>query len=148
MNRPRDLVQRKADILAKLTGDNDVWVATASAEGTPCLVPLSFAWIDERVLLATPRTNRTTRNISETGTARLGLGPTRDVVLLEGGAKVLEMDAVCEDVALRYAEHTGWDPRPDESMVWIEFSPRRILAWREVDELEGRAVMDDGRWLV
>ena len=74
--------------------------------------------------------------------------PDRDVVLLEGGAKVLEMDAVCEDVALRYAEHTGWDPRPDESMVWIEFSPRRILAWREVDELEGRAVMDDGRWLV
>jgi hypothetical protein len=33
-------------------------------------------------------------------------------------------------------------------MVWIVFRPIRIQAWREVDELEERTVMEDGHWLV
>jgi hypothetical protein len=148
VNGPRDLRQRKADTLSKLATENDIWVATASGSGAPCLVPLSFAWIDERIVLATPRGNRTTRNISETGVARLALGPTRDVVSFAGSATVVDMDALGEADAIRYAEKTGWDPRSNESLVWIEFRPSSIQAWREVNEIEGRTVMDDGRWLV
>jgi hypothetical protein len=33
-------------------------------------------------------------------------------------------------------------------MVWIVFWPRRVQVWREVDELEERTVMEEGRWLV
>ena len=41
---------RKADTLAMLaTPAIDVWVATASALGAPYLVPVSLAWVDERV---------------------------------------------------------------------------------------------------
>jgi len=63
--------------------ENDVWVATTSGTGEPCLVPLSFAWVDERIVLVTARRNRTARNIAATGAAHLVLGPTRDVVSLE-----------------------------------------------------------------
>jgi hypothetical protein len=30
---------------------------------------------------------------------------------------------------------------------WFRISPRRIQAWREVNELPGRELMRDGRWL-
>src|SRR4249919_3970479 len=87
----RGIEQRKTDTLAKL-GERgaDVWVATAArssqadgATAEPYLVPLSLAWIDERVVIALEATSRTARNLVAGGTARLALGPTRDVVLID-----------------------------------------------------------------
>jgi hypothetical protein len=31
---------------------------------------------------------------------------------------------------------------------WFRISPRRIQAWREVNEMPDRELMRDGRWLV
>jgi hypothetical protein len=31
---------------------------------------------------------------------------------------------------------------------WFRISPRRIQAWREVNEIADRELMRDGRWLV
>ncbi len=49
----------------------------------------------------------------------------------------------------RFVAHTGFDPRalatPNR---WFRISPRRIQAWREVNELPDRELMRDGRWLV
>ena len=43
----------KADLLAALTAPAaDVWVATASPDAAPYLVPLSLAWIDDRAVIA------------------------------------------------------------------------------------------------
>jgi hypothetical protein len=148
VSEPRDLHRRKADALEKLASGTDVWVATTSGAGEPCLVPLSFAWVDGQVILVTSRQNRTARNIAATGTAHLAIGPTRDVVSLEGTAVICESGAIAEADADRYCAQAGWDPRPVESMVWIVFRPIRIQAWREVDELEERTVMEDGHWLV
>ena len=67
MPTPRSRPQRRRDTEHRLTHDIDVWVASASADGAPYLVPLS--------------------------------------------------------------------------------SPRRIQAWREVNELPDRELMRDGRWL-
>ena len=49
--RPRD--RRRHDAERRLAGDLDLWVATASATGTPHLVPLSFDWDGEAILMAT-----------------------------------------------------------------------------------------------
>lgn len=147
MSGPRDLGQRKEDALGKLANDADIWVATASASGEPCLVPLSFAWVDERILLVTARGHRTARNIAASGAARLALGPTRDVVSFAGEAEIVESSALSDEDGKGYAARTGWDPRADESMVWIVFRPRRIQAWRELDELAERTIMEGGRWL-
>ncbi|MFE5292319.1 pyridoxamine 5'-phosphate oxidase family protein [Isoptericola sp. NPDC056618] len=151
---PRTREQRRADTLAMLTSPvRDVWVATAStaADGQPApyLVPLSLAWIDDRVVLALEATSRTGRNLLATGTARLSLGATRDVVMidadLERSVRVAEAPP---EIAEGYASQADWDPRPGgEHDVYLVLRPRRVLAWREVDELAGRTLMRDGEWL-
>ena len=56
MAEPRDRETRKADTLAMLaTPGIDVWVATSSAAGTPHLVPVSLAWVGERVVIVPRR---------------------------------------------------------------------------------------------
>ena len=64
MESPRPPQQRKADALAKLMARRaDLWAASASSTGLAHLVPLSFAWDGEQVIIASERTATTTRNI-------------------------------------------------------------------------------------
>ena len=51
---PRSRDQRRRDTEHRLTHDKDVWVASASADGTPYLVPLSCDWDGGALLVATP----------------------------------------------------------------------------------------------
>ena len=81
---PRSRAQRRRDTEHRLTHDIDVWVATASADGAPYLVPLSFDWDGEALLMATPTDSPTGRNLAATRSVRLGLGHTRDVSMIEG----------------------------------------------------------------
>ena len=146
---PRPRAQRRRDTEHRLEQDVDVWVATASTEGEPYLVPLSFDWDGEELLLATPTDSRTGRNLAATGSVRLGLGPTRDVSMIEGHVEVLELDALSRERGDRFAARTGFDPRALATPYrWFRIIPRRIQAWREADELAGRLLMRDGRWLV
>ncbi len=86
----RPAEQRKKDTLHRLEHDEDVWVATADADGgVPFLVPLSFLWDGSTLLLATPATSPTGRNLRTTGRTRLGIGPTRDVVMIEGTVETI-----------------------------------------------------------
>jgi hypothetical protein len=123
-------------------------VASASADG-PYLVPLSFDWDGQALLLATPADSPTGRNLAATRTVRLGLGHTRDVSMIEGDVEVLEIDAPPRALGDRFAARTGFDPRALATPYrWFRISPRRIQAWREVNELPDRDLMRDGRWLV
>ena len=146
---PRPPAARKADVLAKLTAAvPDVWVATAAAD-VPYLVPLTLAWLRERIVLATNATSRTATNIAATGTARLALGTTRDVVMID--AKLEETCPVAEApawVADGYANSTDWDPRQaGGTYLYLLLRPDRIQAWREVNEIADRMLMRDGTWL-
>ena len=144
---PRSLEQRTADVLARLRGDVDLWVASADADGDAYLVPLSFVWDGAAVIFATPRSSRTARNLVRAGSARVALGLTRDVVMLDG---VVEAIAIGTDPALEeaHAASTGFDPRAEpEEYVYLRITPREIQAWREANELSGRKVMRAGRWL-
>jgi hypothetical protein len=49
----------------------------ASAVGKPYLVPLSFHWNGEAMIVTTPRSSRTARNFAGTGQARAAIGQTR-----------------------------------------------------------------------
>jgi hypothetical protein len=47
-----------------------------------------------------------------------------------------------------HALATGFDPRTlADEYVYLRITPRTIQAWREANELGGRNVMRDGRWL-
>ena len=147
---PRSRSQRRRDTEHRLTHDVDLWVASASADGAaPYLVPLSFAWDGEALLMATPKESPTGRNLAASRTVRLGLGHTRDVSMIEGEVEVLEIDALPQELGDRFAARTGFDPRAEATPYrWFRISPRRIQAWREVNELPDRELMRDGRWLV
>ena len=146
---PRSRALRRRDTEHRLAHDVDLWVASASPEGAPWLVPLSFDWDGEALLLATPTNSPTGTNLATTRTVRLGLGPTRDVTMVEGDVQLLEMDALPRERGDRFAARTGFDPRELATAYrWFRITPRRIQAWREEDELADRELMRDGRWLV
>ena len=53
------------------------------------------------------------------------------------------------DESYHFAARAGFDPRESSpSYRWFRITPRRIQAWREVEELAGRELMRAGRWLV
>ncbi|HEX4213354.1 MAG TPA: pyridoxamine 5'-phosphate oxidase family protein [Candidatus Dormibacteraeota bacterium] len=150
---PRSRQQRKADTLARLQQKLiDVWVSSASgAEDAvqPYLVPLSLAWIDDRIVIALDGDSRTARNITAGGRVRLGLGPTRDVVLIDADLERVTPAAEADDgLVERYVSQAGWDPRKaGGASALMLLRPRRIQAWREVNELAGRTLMREGIWL-
>jgi len=149
MPEPRDRVTRKADLMTALTAPAaDAWVATASRDGGPHLVPLSLAWVDDSAVIALDAASITARNLGTSGIARLAVGPTRDLALID---VVLERSvAVDEDAALgeAYAGQADWDPRGLGGYVYLVLRPTRIQAWRESNELAGRVLMRDGAWVV
>ncbi|MFF2362925.1 pyridoxamine 5'-phosphate oxidase family protein [Streptomyces sp. NPDC058122] len=150
MNPPaRTRKQRKQDTLDRLETDVDVWVSTADgAGGTPYLVPLSYLWDGTTVLLATPAASPTGRNLRATGSVRLGLGPTRDVVMIDGTVRTLEAGELPEGAGDAFAARTGFDPRGLATRyLYFSVTPVRVQAWREADELSGRDLMRDGAWL-
>lgn len=148
MPQPRNRATRRADALTRLSEPAvDVWVSTASPAGTPYLVPLSLAWVTERAVIAVDESSPTATNLASTGRARLGAGPTRDVVVID--AVVERTVGVDEDETLgrAYAGQADWDPRGLAGYQFVVLRPDRIQAWRESNELGGRLLMRDGRWL-
>lgn len=149
---PRPPDRRKADALAKLAAHNaDVWVASASPDGVAHLVPLSFAWDGEHVVLAVEPDSRTALNVLAAGKARLALGHTRDVVMIDAVlARTSPVDA--DDAAAlaeAYARQCDWDPRAGRGpFVFLVLRLRRVQVWKEADEIAGRTVMRGGDWLV
>jgi Pyridoxamine 5'-phosphate oxidase len=144
----RSRAERRSDTERRLDHDVDVWVASASPDGVPYLVPLSFDWDGEALLVATPADSPTGRNLAATGTVRVGLGLTRDVTMIDGEVEVLEIDGLPRERGDRFAARTGFDPRELATPYrWFRILPRRMQAWREVNELSDRMLMRDGRWL-
>jgi hypothetical protein len=104
--------------------------------------------VDERVVLALESASVTARNLVASGRARLGIGPTRDVVMIDAVLdEVLDVsDAPCADA---YAAQSDWDPRTaGAGYVFLVLRPIRIQAWREANEISGRTLMRAGVWLV
>lgn len=146
---PRTMRQRYEDTLARFEKDIDVWVATADAGGVPCLVPLSFRWDGATFLLSTGRTLPTGRNLADGGRARLAFGATRDVVLVEGTATRLEAAELAPGEIEAFAAHSGFDPSALKTPYpYFRVVPVWIQAWREVNEIAGRDLMKQGRWLL
>jgi hypothetical protein len=148
VDQARSPEQRKRDTLALLEREVDVWVASASADGEAMLVPLSFVWDGRRLTVSTPLVSKTGRNLIRAGVARVALGATRDVVLIDGTLEVIALGTEPE-LEEAHAQATEFDPRTlADEYVYLRLTPQRIQAWREVNELAGRYVMRDGAWVV
>ncbi|SED69962.1 Pyridoxamine 5'-phosphate oxidase [Streptomyces sp. 2131.1] len=144
----RSREQRKQGVLVRLEKDTDAWVSTASADGAPTLVPLWFVWDGEALLMATRRTNPTAVNLTPAGRAHIALGHTRDVVMIEATAEVVEGTDLPTAAGDAFAAKFSWDLRGRPGWVYLRFTPHAIRAWRESNEQPDRDLMTDGRWLV
>ncbi|MFI9104231.1 pyridoxamine 5'-phosphate oxidase family protein [Streptomyces fildesensis] len=146
---PRSLKQRKDEALHRLENDADVWVATADAQGAPCLVPLFFLWDGEALWLSTRGTNPTGRNLRESGLVRVCLGHTRDVVQIDATARTLTAAELPVEIGDAFAAKGDWDPRGDgPSYLWFRVQPHTVQAWGTVAELKERDLMREGQWLL
>ncbi|GAB3755463.1 pyridoxamine 5'-phosphate oxidase family protein [Microlunatus parietis] len=149
IEEPRSVVQRREDTLHRLEHDVDLWVATAeAATGAPALVPLSFRWDGETIMISTAAGSPTARNLSAGGPARLAMGETRDVIMIDCTvAAVVPTTEIPDEVGDAFAAKAGFDPRQDtDPYLYFSLRPHRIQAWREVNELSGRTLMIKGRW--
>jgi hypothetical protein len=151
MTPPRTRAQRREDTLARLRDSFQLYIATASAEDcTPRLIPVSFAWNGTALIIATGLTTATGRNLLSSKVARLAVGPTDDVVLIDVRvAEVVAVEQAPPEIADTYAKQSDWDPRQgtDVPTAYFVLEPVRIQAWGETGEVPGRTIMRGGRWL-
>lgn len=149
--------ERKADALARLQARHaEVWVASASSSGIPHLVPLSLAWDGERVILSVDRQSVTAQNIIVSGRARLALGKTSDVVIIDARlAEAVNLEDAHPGLTQAFADQADWDPCLSKDLpasrsgyVFLCLRPERVQVWRHASEHPGRTVMREGRWVV
>ncbi|WP_020576988.1 pyridoxamine 5'-phosphate oxidase family protein [Actinopolymorpha alba] len=146
---PRTPEQRKKDTLARFATEVDAWVATAGKDGDVYLTPLSYHWNGATFTMATAEQTTTARNLRTAGEVRLAFGETRDVVLVHGVVEAFSEEAVPLKLADDFVAEVLWDPRGGTNpYAFFQVTPRRIQAWREENELDGRDLMKDGVWLV
>lgn len=146
---PRATADRVRDTQALLGREVDCWVATADpTTAAPHLVPLSFVWDGSSILLATGERSIAGRGLASGTGVRIGLGATRDVVMVDGSVEAIPTGELDPAEADRFARRTGFDPRETtSSYLFFRVVPSRIQAWREENELRGRDVLVAGRWV-
>ena len=144
----RSTAQRANDARARLESEPNIWLATASDDGSPHLVPLSLAWIEEQIVVATPADTPTARNAISNGRVRAALDSADDVVIFDADAAVINFDDAESSLVATYIDRVGWDPR-DNPGVWslLILTPRRAHAWNGPSEISGRTIVREGQWL-
>jgi hypothetical protein len=151
MTPPRTRSQRREDTLARLRDAYQLFIATASREDCrPHLVPVSFAWTGRALIVATGLATPTGKNLLSSRIARVAVGPTDDVVMIDVRlAEVAPVEHAPPEIAEAYAAQSDWDPRAgaDLPTAYFVLEPVRIQAWRETEEVPGRTIMRDGEWL-
>jgi hypothetical protein len=144
----RSVEARKADVLVALEGQRDLWLATADTSGKPHLIAASAWWDGTDLVVATRADSRTAANLVVGSEVRLAAGSPADVIMID--ATVVEVLPASEapEVADGFTIAVGWDPRAvGEGWAFYRLRPVRIQAYRGYDELEGRLVMRNSRWL-
>ena len=113
----RSVKARKTYVLGVLEAQGDLWLATADLSARPHLIAVSAWWDGTDIVVATTARSRTAAK--------------------DAG-----------EVADGFAIAVGWDPREVGSgWKFFRLRPTRIQAYRGYDELEGRNVMTNSRWL-
>jgi hypothetical protein len=117
--------------------------------GTPYLVPLSFLWDGTTLLVATPSSSPTSRNLQATGK-----GPPRHRP--DPRSRPHRGNCGCTGGyrdpgrgRRRLRSQDGFDPRQlTTSYLYFRIHPQRLQAWREANELKDRELMRGGHWIV
>ncbi len=145
----RSTSQRIQDTRHLLATEDDVWVATASGDAVPHMVPFSLHWDGEHVIIATEPGTATVRNLTASPAAKLAIGDSRDVVIMTARAvSIADAREADRQLLQQFSLRVGWNPDgADVEMVFVTFKPERIHAWRDVAEIPERTIMRSSEWL-
>jgi Pyridoxamine 5'-phosphate oxidase len=144
----RSVEARKADVLASLEGQQSLWLATADSLGRPHLIAVSAWWDGSDLVMATLAASRTAKNLTPGREVRLAGGTPADAIVVEARVIETQVAEAAPDVAEGFAKAMGWDPRQaGQGWAFFRLRPSRIQAYRGYEELEGRDVMRNSRWL-
>jgi hypothetical protein len=149
MAKLRTVAERKAHVIRAFEAHDHMWLATADLQGRPQLIAAATLWHGGAVVVTTRVESKTARNLAESGLAKLAHGTADDVVLVDA---VLETSVAAgsadEELVQAWVEANGWNPAEEgDDWAFYRLRPRRIQAYQGYEELEGRDVMRDSRWL-
>jgi hypothetical protein len=107
----------------------DFWLATVRPEAVAHLVPVWAVLIGDLLYVGTEPHAQKVRNILSHPRIALALPNTRDVLILEGEAHLLDGPPP-PGVMERFKEKYDWsfDPQ-DRKWVLFQFTPDKILSW-------------------
>lgn len=145
---PRSLAERQAYARNRLETGFQMWLATGSDGHGAHLIPVAYAWDGSALYTATFAKSRTVANIKAHPQARVALGDTANVIMIDTSASLMDVPDINADIAEHYAK-VSTDPRtyPEGTFLYLHLQPRRIQVWNGLHEFVGRTVMRDGRWL-
>ncbi|WP_210749841.1 hypothetical protein [Nocardia vermiculata] len=108
---------------------------------------MAFVEDGAAIVTATGANSKTVRNLRGSGRARVAVGTTSDVVMVDATLDgLISVNEVVADLADRFAA-VSHDPRQLPGYIYIRLRPRRIQVWNGFHEFAGRTVMLDGEWL-
>ncbi len=142
---PRSAIERRRDTVELLESAYHLWLSTSGPEGGPHLIPVAFVWSGSWITMATFVESRTVANLRDNPRARLAVGSTADVVILDGDVRFVAVDEMDTETADRFAA-VSHDPRVMPGLVYLRFTPHRIQAWNGFHEFDGRTLMAGGSW--
>ncbi|TDC15167.1 hypothetical protein E1265_27155 [Streptomyces sp. 8K308] len=143
---PRSLPQRRAAALQRLDTNVHLWLSTASDGHGAHLIPVAYVWDGGRLTMATFVQSRTMANLKANPHARVAIGTTSDVVMIDGLVEFVEVADIDTDSAERFAR-VSHDPRAMPGFRYLRMAPTRIQVWNGFNEYAGRTVMANGTWL-
>src|SRR2546426_5374856 len=144
----RDTATRKADALAALEKQHDMWLATADVAGRPHIIAVSAWWDGTDLVVATRGASKTARNLAMNLSAKVARGAPSDAVVID--AQMIDSRAVedAAELAGGFAAAGGWGPRGGgEGGVFFRLRPVPIQAFRGYDGIGGPDGMGRSRWL-
>ncbi|ONI81308.1 hypothetical protein ALI144C_22590 [Actinosynnema sp. ALI-1.44] len=141
----RTLAERRSAAQERVQASSQFWLASGSSQG-PHLIPVAYVWDSGEFVTATFERSRTVSNLKRTSHARIALGDTTDVVMVDARARFVPVPAIDPNLADRYAE-VSHDPRSMPGFVYIRLTPERIQVWNGFHEFSGRTVMQNSQWL-
>lgn len=139
---PRPLEVRTEDAYQRLRTATQMWLATGG-HGGPHLIPVAVIYDDGDLISATFEHSKTVTNLNAVPQARLALGTTADVVMVDASADLIAVQDMDSQLADRYAA-ISHDPRTMPGFIYLRFSPHRIQAWNGFHEFTGRTIMLQG----
>jgi nitroimidazol reductase NimA-like FMN-containing flavoprotein (pyridoxamine 5'-phosphate oxidase superfamily) len=122
------------------------WVCTVSPAGIPHATPVDGLWLDDRLYFGGSPQTRRNRNLAANPAVCVHLESGAEVLMLQGQARLLTADrALANRLAEASAQKYGYAPEPaqyEAGGVHV-FSPRVVIAWRQMMKDATRWHLDD-----